>query len=488
MTSKRHLTEHFDVLIVGAGLSGIGAAVHLQRGCPHKSYAILEGRGAIGGTWDLFRYPGIRSDSDMFTLGYEFKPWRRDQAIADGASIRAYLAETAREHGLDARIRFHHRVVSASWSSSEARWTLRVERSDRGDVIELTASFLWCCAGYYSYEGGYTPEWPGRERFGGRIVHPQKWTEDIHYQDKRVIVIGSGATAMTLVPSLAKRAAHVVMLQRSPTYVFARPVEDRVINALRRWLPEGAVGELARWKYILLGMALFQLSRRHPAGVKRWLLGRAKKELGPDFDVETHFTPRYDPWDERLCLIADGDLFDALRQGRASIVTDTIATFTEGGVRLASGRELDADLVVTATGLVLQFVGGMQIAVDGAEIEPSELLSYKGAMFKDVPNLACTFGYTNASWTLRADLTAKLVVRLLRRMDARGATRCTPRLTDPSVTPQPFIPLRAGYVQRALAMFPRQGSKRPWRVHQNYLLDILQTRFSRLEDEALELL
>lgn len=481
------MTQHLDVLIVGAGLSGIGAGVHLQRGCPDKSFAILEARDAIGGTWDLFRYPGIRSDSDMFTLGYAFKPWKQRKAIADGASILAYVRETAREHGLDAKIRFGQRVKGASWSSETARWTVEIEQAATGETAYLTAGFLWCCTGYYDYEEGNTPEFVGRERFAGEIVHPQKWTDDVAYAGKRVVVIGSGATAMTLVPELAKKAAHVVMLQRSPTYVISRPAEDRLATALRRWLPERLAYDATRYKNVLLGMLMFEMAKRRPDDVKRWLIKQVEKRLEPGYDVAKHFTPRYRPWDQRLCLVPDGDLFAAIRAGRASVVTDTIETFTEGGIRLASGDELEADLVVTATGLVLKFAGGMHLTVDGERLVLGDHVNYKGSMFSDVPNLACTFGYTNASWTLKADLTADFVVRLLRRMDARGATRCTPRMTDPSVTKEPFIGLRSGYVERALAWLPKQGSKRPWRLYQNYLLDLWMLRHASLDDGFLEL-
>jgi monooxygenase len=479
------VAEHFDVLIVGAGLSGIGAAVHLKRGAPGKEFAIFEARGVLGGTWDLFRYPGIRSDSDMFTLGYDFKPWKEQKAIADGPSILAYIEETAREHGIDEKIRFHHRVERVSWSSDEARWTVEAKRADTGEQVVVTAGFLWCCTGYYDYDAGYTPELPGIERFGGTVVHPQKWTDEVAYAGKRVVVIGSGATAMTLVPELAKEAAEVVMLQRSPTYVISRPAVDAVAVALRRLLPEKLAYDVTRLKNVILGMVLFELTQRRPEQMKRWLIEQIAAQL-PGFDVAKHFTPHYGPWDQRLCLVPDGDLFEALRNGRASVVTDTIETFTERGVLLSSGKELEADLVVTATGLVLKFAGGLKLVVDGKAIETADLVNYKGTMFSDVPNLACTFGYTNASWTLKADLTADFVVRLLRQMDARGAKQCTPRLRDETVSREPFIGLRSGYVERALAWLPKQGSKRPWRLHQNYFLDIIMLRLRPVDDGALE--
>ncbi len=481
------MIEHLDVIVVGAGLSGIGAAYHLQTKCPGKRYAILEGRGAIGGTWDLFRYPGIRSDSDMYTLGYAFKPWKEQKAIADGPSILRYIEETAREHGIDEKIRFGHRVTRASWSSVDARWTVEAERVGSDEPVQLTCSFLYTCTGYYDYDAGFTPELPGRDRFAGRIVHPQKWTDDIVYEGKRVVVIGSGATAMTLVPELAKKAAHVVMLQRSPTYVVSVPAEDAIANGLRRRLPAKLAYDLARWKNVAVSMLFFQLARRRPAAAKKRLVQLVKDALGRDYDVETHFSPRYKPWDQRVCLVPDGDLFEAIRAGRASVVTDKIDTFTERGIRLASGEELEADLVVTATGLELLFLGGMELVVDGAPIEPSKTLSYKGMMLSGVPNLACAFGYTNASWTLKADLTADYVCRLLRHMDEVGARQCTPRRTDPSVQEEPFLDFSSGYVQRALSRFPKQGSKRPWKLYQNYALDILALRFGAIEDGTLEL-
>ncbi len=482
------MTEHFDVVIVGAGLSGIGAARHLQEHCPGKRFVILEGRSAIGGTWDLFRYPGIRSDSDMYTLGYSFKPWTSPKAIADGESIREYIHDAVREGDLERHIRLEQKVLEASWSSADSRWTLTIERG--GETKErstMTCGFVFSCTGYYRYEAGFTPDFAGRERFGGRIVHPQHWGEDVDYAGKRVIVIGSGATAVTLVPALAKDAAHVTMLQRSPTYVVSRPIEDAVANGLRRALPEKTAYDLTRWKNVLLGLGFFQLARRRPGPVKKRLVEMVKEQLATGFDVETHFTPRYDPWDQRLCLVTDGDLFRVIRDGSASVETGVIDTFTEKGIRLASGKELEADLVVTATGLELLFLGGISLTVDGTPIEPNQHLSYKGMMLDDVPNLACAFGYTNASWTLKADLTSAYVCRILNEMDARGATRCTPRRNDPSLTEIPFLDFSSGYVQRALGRFPKQGSKKPWRLYQNYVLDLIALRFGRVDDGTLEL-
>ncbi|HEX2075294.1 MAG TPA: NAD(P)/FAD-dependent oxidoreductase [Geodermatophilus sp.] len=476
--------EHLDVLIVGAGLSGIGAACHLRQECPGKTYAILEARGAIGGTWDLFRYPGIRSDSDMFTLGYSFRPWTGPEAIADGASIRRYIQETAREHRVEDRIRFHHRVVAAEWSTAEARWTVTVERTDTGEMVTLTCSWLSVCSGYYRYDAGYRPRFPGEERFRGRIVHPQHWPEDLDYAGKRVVVIGSGATAVTLVPSLAEQAGHVTMLQRTPSYVLSLPGRDPLAEMLRRRLPASVVYPVVRWKNVLVSMASYQFSRRRPAAMRALIRRLTRKQLPDGFDVDTHFNPPYDPWDQRLCLVPDGDLFRALRKSRASIVTDRIASFTETGIALESGAELEADVVVTATGLNLLPVGGMSLAVDGQPVELSETVSYKGMMISGVPNFAMTIGYTNASWTLKADLVARYVCRLLRHMDARGYDYCTPVPPAGGGT-EPLIGLNSGYVQRSLAALPRQGARTPWRLYQNYVRDVVLMRRGPLEDEGM---
>ena len=478
--------EHVDVLIIGAGLSGIAAAYHMQARCPTKRYAILEARDAIGGTWDLFRYPGIRSDSDMHTLGYSFRPWPEARAIADGPSILKYVRETARIYGIDQRIRFGHQARRASWSSADATWTVEAEQGPDKRVVRLTCGFLFICTGYYDYAGGYMPEWPGVERFGGRIVHPQQWPGDLDYAGKRVVVIGSGATAVTLVPALAERAAHVTMLQRSPSYVLALPARDALANWLRRRLPERLAYGLTRWKNVLQSMAFYTLSRRRPAAVKQMIVRMARERLGPDYDVETHFTPRYNPWDQRMCFVPDADLFQAIASGRASVVTDQIAAFGETGVRLRSGAELPADVVVTATGLVVRLIGGMQLTVDGAPVDLAKALSYKGMMFSDVPNLAMAFGYTNASWTLKCELTAAYVCRLLNYMDRRGYAQCAPRRRDPSIAEEPLLSFTSGYIQRALDTLPRQGSKRPWKLYQNYALDLLSLRFGRLNDGTME--
>jgi cation diffusion facilitator CzcD-associated flavoprotein CzcO len=478
--------EHFDVLVVGAGISGICAGYHLQMSCPGRTYAILEARDDIGGTWDLFRYPGIRSDSDMYTLGYSFKPWQNAKAIADGWSIREYLRETAREHGIDRKIRFAHRVKRASWSSEEARWTVEVERGDLKEVVRFTCNFLFMCSGYYDYAEAYTPEFPGAERFAGRVVHPQKWTEDIDYAGKRVVVIGSGATAVTLVPEIAKHAAHVTMLQRSPTYIISMPGEDSIAKWLSRYLPARVAYAVTRWKNVLLGMWFYRFCRRKPerarAMIARWL----RNDLGPDYDIGTHFNPRYNPWEQRLCLVPDSDLFKTLRQGRASVVTDQIETFTEKGLALRSGAELEADLIVTATGLNLLLLGGLEATVDGVCVDFAKTFNYKGMMFSNVPNLALAVGYTNASWTLKAELICRYVCRLLNHMAKTGTRRCTPRRRETSVDGTPFLDLTSGYVQRAIHMFPKQGSKVPWRLHQNYALDLVMLQRGRVDDGAME--
>jgi cation diffusion facilitator CzcD-associated flavoprotein CzcO len=477
--------EHFDVIVVGAGLSGVGAGYHLQTQCPSKRFAILEARDRIGGTWDLFRYPGIRSDSDMYTLGYSFKPWSSDKSIADGPSILSYVRETAAEHGIDGKIRFNHRVVHAEWSTPEQRWTVTAERTDTDETVQLTCNFVLMCSGYYRYDEGYTPEFEGMDRFRGRIVHPQFWDEDIDYQGKRAIVIGSGATAVTLVPALAKKAEHVTMLQRSPSYVVSLPAEDPLARVARRVLPPKRAYSVIRWKNVLLTMLSFQLSRRRPRLMKALLRKGVERRLPPGYDIDTHFRPRYNPWDQRLCLVPDADLFEAIGTGRASVVTDKIESFTEKGLRLESGGELEADLIVTATGLNMLLLGGMTVAVDGEEVEFAKTMTYKGMMVSGVPNSAFALGYTNASWTLKCDLTCEYVCRVLNHMDEHGYTQCMPENSDPSVTQQPMIDFSSGYVQRSIEKFPKQGSKAPWRLYQNYALDIVSLRRSPIEDGAL---
>jgi monooxygenase len=478
--------EHVDVVIVGAGLSGVGAACHLRARSPRRTYAILESREAIGGTWDLFRYPGVRSDSDMFTLGYSFRPWKGSTAIADAGSIRDYIRETARRFGVDRHIRFSHRVVRAEWSSADARWTVIAERTDTGETVTLTCSFLSMCSGYYRYDKGYTPEFAGAERFAGTIVHPQHWPEDLDYDGKRVAVIGSGATAMTLVPAMAKRAAHVTMVQRSPSYVVAQPARDELAAKLEGKIPATLAYAIVRWKHVLLAMLSFQLSRKRPEFMKSMLRKGLLAQLPAGFDVDKHFSPRYDPWDQRLCLVPDGDLFAAIRDGSVSIETDAIDTFTEKGLRLRSGTEVEADVVVTATGLNLLALGGLTLCVDGREVDPAKTVAYKGMMLSGVPNLSLTIGYTNASWTLKADLVAGYVCRLLDHMDAHGYQTVTP--VEPGFAGAdglpPLIDLKAGYVLRGVAMLPRQGPSAPWRLYQNYLRDIRLMRRGRVDDGA----
>ncbi len=473
-------SSHVDVLIVGAGISGIDAAYHLQTSCPGTSYAVCEARSTLGGTWDLFRYPGIRSDSDMYTLGFPFRPWTRNKAIADGDSILAYIRETAEAYGIDRHIRYNHRVERASWA--DGRWT--VEGTADGQPLRLTCKFLFLCSGYYDYDEGYTPEFAGRDRFRGTIVHPQHWPADLDYAGKRVVVIGSGATAVTLVPELAKHAAHVTMLQRSPTYIMSRPASDKIADWLRAKLPAERAYSLTRWKNVLLGTAFYQYCRTFPDHAKRLLVAGVKKMV-PDVDVATHFTPSYNPWDQRLCLVPDADLFAALRDGTVSIVTDQIESFTETGLALASGAQLDADIVVTATGLKLKRFGGLALIVDGRPVDPPKTMVYKGMMLSDVPNLAFAAGYTNASWTLKCDLTSRYVCRLLNHMDKHGHAECRPR-RDPNVEEVPLLDFSSGYVQRSINEFPRQGSVMPWKLYQNYALDLVMLERTRLADGVMQ--
>jgi len=478
-------TEHFDVLVVGAGLSGIGAAVHLRKHCPDRSFAILEGRDRMGGTWDLFRYPGIRSDSDMYTLGYSFKPWEQPKAIADGPSILKYVQDTAREHDLERHIRYGLQVKRASWSTPDAAWTVEAERTGTNELLRFSCNFLFMCSGYYRYDAGYLPHFEGTERFGGRIVHPQFWPQDLDYRGQRVIIIGSGATAVTLLPEMAKTAAHVTMLQRSPTWVVARPSEDALANRMRRWLPAKLAYALTRWKRVLLGMYFYGLCQRKPEKVKSLLLGGVRAYLGPDYDVARHFTPRYKPWDQRLCLVPDGDFFLAIRKRKALVVTDEIECFTTTGLKLKSGQELAADLVVTATGLELKVLGGLQISVDGRPVDLAQTVSYKAMMYSGVPNLAASMGYTNASWTLKCDLTCEYVCRLLNHMRKHGRRQCTPTLKDASMPVEPWSDFSSGYVQRAAHLFPKRGTVAPWKLKQNYIHDLLTLRYSRVDDGAM---
>jgi cation diffusion facilitator CzcD-associated flavoprotein CzcO len=493
--------EHFDVLIVGAGLSGIDAAHHLQKFCPSKSYVIFEQRERIGGTWDLFRYPGIRSDSDMLTMGYSFRPWTHPKAISPGEDIREYITATARDEGIDRNIRFRHQIKRASWSSEDAKWTIEAVRkapssgagaTTSGGVemndepVTLSCNFLFCCAGYYRYSAGYLPEFPNSSRFKGRMFHPQAWPEDLDYAGKRVVIIGSGATAVTLVPAMAKTAAHVTMLQRSPTYVISAPEKDRIANFLRHIMPAMWAYRLSRWKNVGFMTYVYQLSQRYPNFVKRGIIKKAGKQLGTDFDVDTHFTPRYRPWEQRMCLIPDADMFEAIKSGRASVITDQIETFTERGIQLKSGKELEADIIVTATGLAMQAFGGMELTVDKQRVDPGQVLAYKGVMMSGVPNFASVFGYINASWTLKADLICNYVCRLLNFMDSKNVRQVTPRSVGESAA-APFVEnFSSGYIQRALAGWPKQGHKKPWRVYQNYFRDTISLKWTRVDDEGLE--
>jgi monooxygenase len=477
--------DHFDLVIVGAGLSGIGAAWHLQKRCPTRTYAILEGRAEIGGTWSLFRYPGIRSDSDMYTLGYSFRPWKEAKAIADGPSILKYVNATADDANIRRNIRFNHRVTKAQWSTPDARWTVTALRGD--ERVTYTCNFLMMCSGYYKYEAGYSPEFAGRDRFKGTLIHPQHWPDGLDYTGKQVVVIGSGATAVTIVPEMAKTAGHVTMLQRSPTYVVSRPAEDSIANWMRKRLPAKLAYAITRWKNVSLQMIFYGRARKKPEEVKQAIISLVKKELGPDFDVETHFTPRYNPWDQRLCLVPDSDLFAALRAKTASVATDTIETFTETGIRLTSGKELPADIIVSATGLDLQFLGGLEIAVDGRSLDPGETYTFRGMMYSGVPNLASVFGYTNASWTLKCDLTCEHVCRLLNHMEAHNLKIATPRVGERNLTQEPWLDFSSGYVARSLARFPKQGGRKPWKLNQNYVLDIMTLKFGKVVDPELEM-
>lgn len=476
--------EHFDVLIVGAGISGIAAAYHLQTRSPDRSYAILEAREAIGGTWDLFRYPGIRSDSDMYTFGFAFRPWTDGKVFADGPAIREYVSDTARRNGIEANIRFGTRVAHANWDSETARWTVRTERGADGKSTSFTCNFLMMCSGYYRYDQGHMPEFAGMEDFSGAIIHPQLWPEAVDYAGKRVVIIGSGATAVTLVPAMAEQAAHVTMLQRSPTYIAARPSRDGFADFMRKILPSKIAYSVTRAKNVLLTIYVYELSQRWPGFVKRQVIKAIADRLGPDFDVERHFSPSYKPWDQRFCLAPDGDFFDVLADGSASIITDQIDRFTKTGIKLTSGEEIEADLIIPATGLEMQLFGGMTLSVDGAMVRAADTVTYRGMMLSGVPNLALAFGYTNASWTLKIDLTCERVCRLLNHMTAKGFDYCVPTPPDDLET-APMLDFSSGYVQRALAQLPQQGVKSPWRTYQNYVQDMLTIRFGKLEDGAL---
>ena len=479
------MTEHLDVVIVGAGISGISAAWHLQTRCPNKSYAILERRADLGGTWDLFKYPGIRSDSDMFTLGFRFKPWRSAKSIADGASIKAYIREAAAENGIAPHIRYNQHVVAADWSDADGRWTVTVESEDGADKTELTCNFLFACSGYYNYDEGYSPEFPGAGDFGGTIVHPQHWPEDLDYAGKRVVVIGSGATAVTLIPALVNTgAAHVTMLQRSPTYIGSLPLVDPFAEQANKWLPAPAAHVANRWKAIGFSTFQYQLSRRFPGFMRKTLLTMAQRRLPKGYDVEKHFGPSYKPWDQRLCLAPNGDLFKTIRGGNADVVTDTIEKFTKTGIKLSSGEELPADIIITATGLNLQLFGGADVRRNGKTVPLIDTMAYKGLMLTGLPNMAFTFGYVNASWTLKADLISEFVCRLLNRMDA-GGYDTVEVARDAAVDERPLLDFNPGYIQRAIGRLPKSGSTMPWQLRQNYLMDLRMIRHGKIDDRAL---
>ena len=478
-------TESIDVLIIGAGLSGIGGACHLRRNSPDRSFMILESREASGGTWDLFRYPGIRSDSDMYTFGYGFKPWSDKSSIADGHKILSYIREAAAEYDVEQHIRYQHKVVSASWSSTESRWLVTAERGDNGEQVTISCQFIFSCSGYYDYDQGYTPEFVGIDKFKGQVIHAQHWPEQLNYKDKRVVVIGSGATAVTLVPAMSQDTASLVMLQRTPTYIASVPKEQPLAETLRKWLPDSWVFRLIRWKQVLFQIYLYQLSRRNPQRLRKVLLGLVRKEMGPDYDVDTHFTPDYNPWDQRVCGVPDGDLFRAIRENRAEVVTDHIDQFNKEGIHLKSGKQLDADIVVLATGLNLKFAGGVQYSVDGKVLDFAEHFIFRGMMFSGLPNMAFTVGYTNSSWTLKADLTGQYVSRLLNKMARHSYTAVTPRLTG-EVEEMPLLDFDAGYVLRSRESFPKQGNRLPWKNYQNYIRDFIGLRLGRQNDDELE--
>ena len=483
--------ESVDVLIIGAGLAGIGGACQLRRNSPNHSFAVLESRATSGGTWDLFRYPGFRSDSDMYTYSYGFKPWKDKSTIADGHKILSYIREAAAEYDVEQHIRYQHKVIAANWSSADKRWLVTAERGgavDGGDDVErvtISCKFLFNCSGYYDYEQGYTPEFAGIDDFKGEVVHSQHWPEDLDYKGKRVVVIGSGATAVTLVPAMAKDTSSLVMLQRTPTYIASLPAEDPMAENLRKWLPNSWAFRLTRWKKVLFQIYIYQLSRRKPQELKKFLIGGVKKALGPDYDVATHFTPDYNPWDQRLCAVPDGDLFTSIREGHAEVVTDHIDTFNGEGIQLKSGKQLDADIVILATGLNLKFAGGVKHSVDGKKLDITEHFIYRGMMFSGMPNLAFTVGYTNSSWTLKTELTGKYVCRLLDKMDRGNYSTVTPTMKG-EIDEVPLLDFDAGYVLRARQMMPKNGNRLPWKNYQNYIRDFIGLRLGRLNDDELE--
>lgn len=476
------MNKKIDVLVVGAGISGIGAGYHLQKKCPETSFLILEGRENIGGTWDLFKYPGVRSDSDMYTLGYNFKPWKEQKAIADAPSILKYLNETVEEFNLKSKIRFGKYVKKARWSSDSNQWTVDIEDKKTGKFSQILCSFIFMCSGYYSYKEGYTPHFEGKENFKGDIIHPQKWDTSFDYSNKKIVVIGSGATAVTIVPEMAKTAKHVTMLQRSPTYVVAAPEKDNLANKLRKYLPLKFTYWLIRWRNILRQQYYFRLCKKYPKGVKNAIIREVKKKLGNDFDVKTHFTPKYNPWDQRMCLVPDGDLFEQINQGKASVVTDHIKNFTENGLLLKSGKELKADVIITATGLNLEMLSTVEFFIDNKSVDISKTVTYKGMMYSGIPNLASTFGYTNASWTLGADLTSEYVCRVINHMKRNNYDVVCPKPNIGIETDPDYLNLTSGYIKRSINIFPKQGKKAPWRNNQNYLIDIFQMKYGRIDD------
>ena len=476
------MDNHFDVIVIGAGISGIGAGYHLQTKCPEKSYAILEGRDTIGGTWDLFKYPGIRSDSDMYTLGFSFFPWKEKEAIADGPSILKYLDETSKKFNIDKKIKFNHYVKDASWCSEKSIWTLKVEDKNLMDTVTISCNFIFMCSGYYSYEKGYTPDFDGINEFNGKIMHPQKWDSSIDYSNKEVIVIGSGATAVTLVPEMAKDAKHVTMLQRSPTYVVSAPQQDPLAIFLQKYLPSKLSYFIVRWKNILRQQWYFRLCKKNPKRVKDFIINQVRKSLGHDYDVDKHFTPNYNPWDQRMCLVPNGDLFKSIRKKQTSVVTDTIDKFTATGIKLESGKTLAADLIVTATGLNLEICSNINLKVDGKDINLPDTVTYKGMMFSGVPNLVSTFGYTNASWTLGADLTSEYVCRLLNYMKKSSIKKCCPEANSKIENNDDWLNLTSGYIKRSKDIFPKQGNRSPWTNNQNFLKDIFQIRYGKIND------
>ena len=480
-----NISEVYDVIIVGAGLSGIGAAYHIQTDCADKNYLVLEGRSTLGGTWDLFQYPGIRSDSDMYTLGFPFNPWKNPKAIADGPSILQYIKDTAAKFGIDKKIQYNHKVTDASWSDEEKLWTLKISPNQNVQQVELKCKFLIMCSGYYDYDNGYTPEFAGSENFLGQLIHPQKWTSDIKYENKKVVIIGSGATAVTLVPELAKKAANVTMLQRSPTFVVTMPSVDKVAEFLKKIFPAKVAHHLARWKNILLSIVFYDASRKWPNAVRKLIKKGVQKELGKEYDLK-HFDPKYNPWDQRLCLVPDSDLFKTIKSGKAKIVTDIIERFTPKGILLKSGNELEADLIVTATGLMLQLLGGMTMHMNGVLAKPNETHCYRGVMFSEVPNFAFTVGYTNASWTLKCDLSCQFVTKVLNYMHKNNYSTCTPRFDSATFSSEPLLDFNAGYILRAVDTLPKQGSKHPWKVYQNYVRDLFSLKFETVNDKYLE--